>query len=243
MSESPPITLLNAHADDFTKVPVSFWLARRRGLGKYAYLIDEPTKDGQLRPDVLIDGTLSSLFGQGWFAKLPRWLRLLVLWIEVAFWLRINDLAGKVTLHWSPDTIVDRSVLYIFSYKNCVGAFEQRRTVIESFRTKLVNLSHYFIRTTDKAANIASLNYVILTAESDLRHNSYFKRFFIQPYTTFLVLPFATNPRFKTTKPAAERTRVCAATGSFHNLQYEKPTDYYLRDFISFWDRHLSPDS
>lgn len=232
MTKLLPITLLNPHADDFTKTPVSFWLVRRRGLGKYAYLIDEPAETGAFI-DVLIDGTVSSLFGQGWFAKIPRWIRLLLLRVEVAFWLHINNLTDKVTVHWSPETIADRSILYVFSYKNCVGAFKKRQAIIERFQIKLVNLSHYFIRTKEKADNIASLTNVTLTSESDLRLNSYFNHFFIAPYP-FIVLPFAINSRFALKIPISERMGICAATGSFHNLQNEMPVKYYL-DFIGFF--------
>jgi hypothetical protein len=232
MTKCLPIALLNPHADDFIKTPVSFWLVRRRGLGKYAYLIDEPAKTATC-VDILIDGTLSSLFGQGWFAKLPRWIRLPILRVEVAFWLHINNLTDKVVVHWSPDTIVDHSILYIFSYKNCVGAFKKRQAYIERFQIKLINLSHYFIRTKEKADNIASLTNVTLTGESDLRHSTYFNHFFIIPYP-FIVLPFAINPRFKLKIPISKRAGICAATGSFHNLQNETPASYYF-DFTNFF--------
>ncbi len=231
MTEPRRITLLNPHADDFVKTPVSFWLARRRGLRKYAYLIDEPGKHGQ-RVDILIDGTLSSLCGQDWFTMLPRFLRLLVLKIEIPVWIAINGLKGKVAVHWSPETITGRDALYVFSYKNCVGAFAQRKQAIDAFPLKLVNLSHYFIRTGEKARNISSLRGVTLVAEADMTSNPYYKHYF--PNQPLCVVPFAVSERFATVKSLAVRAGICAATGSFHNLLDEKPRSYY-DEFINFF--------
>jgi hypothetical protein len=226
------LTLLNPHADDFIKRPVSFWLVSRRALKKYAYLIDEPTARGET-VNIFIDGTQSALFGDAVFLRLPHWLRLVLLRIEIAIWMHINDLKGKLVVHWSPDTIEDRLFLYMFSYKSCAGAFERRRCTIEKFEYKLINLSHYFIRTKEKANNIALLQNVVLVADSDVRENPYFKKFF-PASGRIIVLPFAIKGRFTLTKPLAERRGICAATGSFHNLNEEVPEHYY-RDFRNFF--------
>jgi hypothetical protein len=226
------LTLLNPHADDFVKRPVSFWLARRRALKKYEYLVDEPTARGET-VDILIDGTQSSLLGGNVFLRLPRWLRLALLHIEIAIWRRINGFNGKLVVHWSPDTIKNRTFLYLFSYKSCVGGFQQRRAAIEQFEQKIINLSHYFIRTKEKANNIASLQNVCLVADSDIRGNSYFQRFFPAD-RPIIVLPFAINGRFAPRKALSERRGICAATGSLHNLNEELPKSYY-RDFLDFY--------
>ena len=195
-------------------------------------MIEEPLRrDG--RVDVLIDGTLSAVFGQKLFARLPRWLRLALLWIEIAFWRRINKFDDRVVVHWSAKTIADRRFLYLFSYKACTGAFAKRKAVIEQFHHKIVNLSHYFILTAEKGANIANLADVTLTAESDLRENAYFKAHF-SDCRSFLVVPFIVGARFEMKRPIAERSGLCVATGSFHNLREEKPASYY-RDFIGFF--------
>jgi hypothetical protein len=226
------LTVLNPHADDFIKQPVSFWLVRRRALCKYAYLIDEPIRRGET-VNVLIDGTLSAIFRDTFFSHLPRWLRMSLLRIEIAIWIRINKLNGKLIVHWSPATIANRSFLYVFSYKNCAGAFASRKCIIEKFQHKLINLSHYFIRTKEKAVNIASLRNVVLVADSDLRENEYAKKFF-RSGTPMIVLPFAIQARFTVRKPLAERRGICAATGSFHNLREELPKRYY-EDFMDFF--------
>jgi hypothetical protein len=226
------LTLLNPHADDFIKSPVSFWLVRRRALTKYAYLIDEPLSRGE-HVDVLVDGTLSAIFGQDIFARLPHWMRISLLWIEIAIWKRINALDGRVVVHWSPKTVRSRDFLYIFSYKSCVGAFPVRKKIIEQFHHKIINLSHYFIRTAEKAANIGSLSNVTLAADADFRRNEYFNYFF-QAHQPILVLPFVIPRRFRVITPLGKRRGICAATGSFHNLIEETPPEYY-RDFIGFF--------
>ena len=226
------LTLLNPHADDFVAVPVSFRLVGRRGLRKYGYLLDEPIRRGR-RPAILVDGTLSSLFDQSTFIGMPKWLRSLVLRIEIFFWLRINDLTGKVDVYWSADHIADRRAIYVFSYKNCVGAFEQRRETLAAFDHAIINLSHYFIRTQEKVENISKLPNALLHSDSDHAGNPFFQRFF-SGRKIDIVLPFAVGRRFAPTRPQSERSLKCAATGSFHNLLHEEPALYY-RDFMEFF--------
>lgn len=232
MADERPITLLNPHADDFIKTPVSFKLVGRRGLQKYAYMIDEPRRNGQV-VDVLIDGTLSSLIPQSVFNRLPAWVRRVVLGFEIREWLYINDLEGAVRVHWSPDTITDRGFLYLTSYKNCVGFFSRRKKIIESFRVRIINVSHYFILTELKGKNINSLDDVIYTSEYDLRDNNYFAHYF-RTDRRFIDLPFAVSARFQMRMPLSERAQDCVATGSFHNLYDERPRKYY-NDFIGYF--------
>lgn len=232
MPDAVRLTLLNPHGDDFVSTPVSFWLVGRRGLSKYGYLLDEPIRRGQ-RVQVLIDGTLSSLIDQRVFTQLPHWMRAFILRVEIYFWLRHNDLTQKIDVHWTVDTVRDRTALYVFSYKNCVGAFDQRQATISAFNYAIINLSHYFIRTREKADNIAKLRNAILSSDSDLSHNPYFRHFF--PHSPrLLVTPFAVGERFATRRPLQQRSAKCAATGSFHNLKEEFPREYY-RDFVDFF--------
>ena len=199
MKKALDITLLNAHADDFAATPVSFRLVGRRGLRKYSYLLDEPIRRGR-RPVVLVDGTLSSLINQSIFTRMPKWLRAPILRAEIFFWQRINGLTGKIDVHWSVDSIADRSAIYVFSYKNCVGAFEQRKAVLAAFDHAIVDLSHYFIRTREKAENIAALRNVLLHADSDLGSNPFFQKFF-PGRNVEIVLPFAVGGRFSPKRP------------------------------------------
>lgn len=227
------LTLLNPHADDFIAGPVSFKLAKRRALKKYGYLISEQiTRHARVR--ILIDGTLSSLFPQSVFSFLPKILRRAVLKWELKEWMKINNLVGKVDIHWSPDTIEDRSVLYFFAYKNCTGAFEERRAFIEAFDLKIINLSHFMIRTAEKGRNAQSLSHVIYTSEADLSDTAFFVKFFGQG-NKVISLPFMVGERFEDRLPYEEREDRCGATGSFHRLQFEEPRRYY-DDFIGFFE-------
>jgi hypothetical protein len=232
MAKAGKLTLFNPHVDDFVATPVSFWLVGRRGLRKYRYLLDEPIRRGQ-RISILVDGTLSSLLDQAAFMRLPAWLRTAIAYLEVFIWVRLNDLSAHVDIHRSAETVGDRSFLYVFSYKSCVGAFEHRRAAIAAFDHAIVNLSHYFIRTREKADNIAKLTNARLQVDCDHSRNPYFRNFFPQAPAQ-IVLPFAVNARFTAKKPLAERDAKCAATGSFHNLEDEEPRAYY-RDFIDFF--------
>ena len=231
MANAGSLTLLNPHADDFVSVPLSFMLVGRRGLCKYKYLVEEPIRHG-LRPSILIDGTLSSVIDQRLFNRFPKWLRDSILRVEVYLWLRFNGLAPNVDVHRSIGTIKDRTALYIFSYKNCVGSFDRRIAAISSFKCALINLSHYFIRTGEKAGNIEKLRNAHLVSEGDLSQNPYFQHFFSKKLVS--VVPFAISDRFTMERPLAERDAKCAATGSFHNLNEEEPFVYY-REFIEFF--------
>jgi len=226
------LTLLNPHADDFIAGPVSFKLVKRRALKKYNYLISEPIRLGQ-KVQILIDGTLSSLFPQTIFSVFPKWLRQRILRWEIGQWIETNDLVGKVDIHWSVETIKDRSVLYFFSYKNCTGAFEKRRPVIEAFDLKVINLSHFMIRTQEKGRNVQSLSNVIFTSESDISETPFFVKYFGEG-RRIIPLPFMVADRFKGTVLFEKRQDICGATGSFHRLQFEKPQAYY-QDFMSFF--------
>ena len=77
------------------------------------------------------------------------------------------------------------------------------------------------------------LQSVRLVADSDIRENPYFQNFFPAD-GRIVVLPFAINARFRASKPLSERPGICAATGSFHNLNEEFPKPFY-RDFMDFF--------
>lgn len=228
------LVYLNPHADDFIAKPLSFFFAKRRPLCKYAYLFDGAIAEhGAV--DVLVDGSLSSLLPQRVFMWLPKWMRLAILRYELSKWLQINNLKGKAKIHWNTKLLNPETPLYFFSYKNCVAAFCERLPVIEFFHRKIINLSHYFICTGEKAGNISKLSNVTLATEADVSKNAYFRKYFGEKYP-LLILPFQVGKRFQVRLPFGERQKKCAATGSFHNLFEEKPRARY-QDFIEFFNR------
>lgn len=226
------LTLLNPHIDDFMACPVSFWLVGRKPLVKYGYLIEEQIRRfGSV--DVLVDGTISSLFPQRIFGVLPKIIRNFLLRKELKRWEKINNFMGKVSVHWTPETISDRRNIYLFSYKNCIDNFELRRSYIEAFDRKIINLSHFMIRISEKSKNAESLRNVVYTSEADLSDEPFFKKYF-GGSNTVLALAFCVASRFESKIPFRTRVDRCAAVGSFHNLDNERP-HYFYKDVMNFF--------
>ena len=226
------LTLLNPHIDDFMACPVSFWLLGRKPLVKYGYLIDEQIRRfGSV--DVLVDGTISSLFPKRIFGYLPKIIRHFLLRKEIKKWVKINNFMGKIKVHWTPETISDRRNIYLFSYKNCTDHFESRRKYIEAFDRKIINLSHFMIRVSEKSKNTQSLRNVVYTSEADLSDEPFFVKFF-GGSNLVLTLAFCVASRFEIKKPFRSRVDRCAAAGSFHNLENERPRSFY-KDVMNFF--------
>lgn len=226
------LTLLNPHIDDFMACPVSFWLVGRKPLVKYGYLIEEQIRRfGSV--DVLVDGTISSLFPQRIFGRLPKVIRNFLLRKELKRWEKINNFIGKVRVHWTPETVSDRRNIYLFSYKNCTDNFELRRNYIEAFDRKIINLSHFMIRISEKSKNAESLKNVTYTSEADLSDEPFFKKYF-DGSNTVLALAFCVASRFENKRLFRTRVDRCAAVGSFHNLDNERPRSFY-KDVMNFF--------
>ena len=81
-------------------------------------------------------------------------------------------------IHWTPETITNRQNIYLFSYKNCTGHFESRRSYIEAFDRKIINLSHFMIRTLEKSERTIFKKNVVYTSEADLSDQPFFMEHF-----------------------------------------------------------------
>lgn len=165
-------------------------------------------------------------------------MRHLMLRFEVRFWREINKLEQHVHMHFFQKTDPSPKALFVFSYKDCVGSFDKRRRLIESFPFALVHLSHYMIRTAEKAKNLSKLSNVMLVGDSDISSNSYFREYFAWYKRKIFILPFQVAPRFQPLTAFEQRDRRCVAVGSFHDLTQEIPSKYY-QDFI----RHFASDT
>ncbi len=229
------IVFYNPHVDDFLAEPPHFRLLKRRALKKYGFVIDQTLQEsGQLH--VVIDGTVSAFIPEYYFSMLPRFLRAWISQAEFACWKRINGLGGKVVRIDPPSGDHSGSVLLMFSYKGATGRlFPERVATLSIFPAVLVHLSHYFISTSEKSANLSQLKNVWLAGDSDISTNPYFQHFFVWYHKPFLVLPFAVAQRFEVRKPFTEREARCIATGSFHNLDEEVPRSCY-EDFQRFFN-------
>jgi len=224
------IVLYNPHVDDFLAEPPHFRFLKRRPLKKYGFIIEQEMEHGG-KLHVLIDGTISAFFPERYFSKLPRFVRKWVAHIESSWWIKINGLDGKVEY---VKGVADNSVLLMFSYKGATGLFPERIKAISAFPAIIAHLSHYFVSTLEKSNNLSTLPNVWLAGDSDISSNSYFRKFFDWYQKPFLVVPFSVAPRFALKTPLPKREQKCVATGSFHNLDEEKPRQKY-RDFQSFF--------
>ncbi len=226
------LTILNPHADDFYSSPVSFFFLKRKALRKYSYMLDVTTSRFT-KLNILIDSRISSVIPHHFFKKLPFFIRKSFLSFEVYLWKKINKIDPRIKIHWSSDTISSKKYIYLTSYKNTLGDLSKETSGANDFDIKIVNMSHYFILTSEKARNIKLLGNVILTSEADLNSSKFFRRYFGDEYK-FIVLPFEVNTNFYKINNYSKRLKLCAATGTFHNLNREL-SSYLYRDFINFF--------
>lgn len=229
------IIFYNPQVDDFLAEPPHFRLFKRRALKKYGYLIDGTfASTGELR--IFVDGTISAFIPDRIFLLLPRFLRQWISVWEVNRWIKINKFEGKVTLVSGPSDSGD-DVLFGFSYKATTGSFKVRLPYLERFSIKIFHLSHYFISTKEKSDNLKQLHNVWLGGDSDIKTNRYFLHFFNWYQRPIKVIPFSVADRFQVRRCFREREPLCVATGTFHNLYEEIPTEKY-QDYVNFF--HIS---
>lgn len=223
------IVLYNPHVDDFLAEPPHFRFLKRRPIKKYGFFISEAVLNG-VEVNVLVDGTTSAFIPERVFHKLPRLLRYVISELEYKLWVRFNKFGPlvkrvKIPKEKSPE------VLLAFSYKAATGDFAIRSDVFEKYHAVIFHLSHYFVSTKEKAGNIKKLNNAWLAGDSDITNIPYFNEYFPWYEKEFLVLPFAVSPRFSVKKSFSQRQLYCVATGSFHNLKLERPSEKFA-DFI-----------
>ncbi len=220
----------NIHIDDFLAEPLHFKILKRRPLRKYGFLIEEYIRrNGKLV--ILAD---SSVIPDGVFFLFPGFIRKIWLKIEMGYWTKRNNLQGKVEIHYTTAKLNRSEPLFFFAYKTTIGSFGKRIGNIEYFESKVVHLSHYFVATSLKSANLKKLSNLWLAGDTDISANSYFTHFFNWYQKPILLLYFTIAPRFSAIKPVSERANECVATGTFHNLKEERPGWKY-EDFINFF--------
>lgn len=228
------IVLYNPHIDDFLAAPPHYGILKRRPLKKYGFFITESLKDTGCI-EVVVDATMSAFVPEQIFPRLPRLLRLLVANFEFARWKKINGFSEDQVRRLPATSTRGRNFL-TFSYKAATGGFRLREKLLQRQNSVVFHLSHYFIYSRQKAANIRRLSNAYVAGDSDIRENSYFMNFFGWYEKPFLILPFAVGSRFEVRKTYAERLPLCVATGSFHDLTRESGPARYV-DYLDFAKR------
>lgn len=223
--------LYNPHIDDFLGEAPHFWMLRRRSLKKYGFLINEMIKSKRpLR--ILLDAELSAFIPISIFQRLPSLIRKAICGFEFGTWCRLNNLTQSQYRLIYPQELRRDDTVFAFSYKAACGDFKRRLANFNRCNTVIFHLSHYFVATREKSDNMKLLTNVYLAGDSDISENSYFKKYFSWYQRPFLVLPFAIHPRFTARIPFVDRDKRCLATGSFHNLAFEKPAWKFF-DYMS----------
>lgn len=224
---SETLVFHNPHVDDFLASPPHFALLKRRPLKKYGFLFNGLIQSG-LPINVWIDDSVSAFFPD--YLGFPRWprvLRRLVAFIESRAWIRQNGLEGKV--HFvEPDS---NKILLSFSYKSARHLSSQDLSQLARFRETIFHLSHYFLNTSTKSANLSRIANVHLAGDSDVSQNEYFRHHFGWYRKPFMLVPFAVGSRFQSRIPFLERQSRCVAVGTIHDLSQEKFVEDYTKFF------------
>lgn len=225
------IQFYNPHVDDFLGEPPHYRLLKRRPLKKYGYILTAALESEGV-VSVCADATSSAFVPDSLFSRLPGFVRRWITRWEVRQWTKLNGLEGRVVV--SPTASADDgSVLLLMSYKNAAGGLAAHRSALKTGRPVVAHLSHYFISTAEKSANLSETPNVILAGDVDLTANPYFQHFFPWYARPFLTLPFTVTERFVDRTPFEQRIAKAVATGTFHDLTLEARQWKYA-DYIAY---------
>jgi len=222
------INFYNPHSSDFLSIPVSYKLVRKKPLLKYGYLLKFSSK-----AQYIFDFRESSFFKKNIIAKYFYFL-LPFLFIEIIFWSFINKIAFNRIIFSFNKQSNNKSILFVMSYKSLADIDQSTLKFFSSFEHVYIHLTHYFIRTKEKAKNISKIKTkVTLLGDSDFRDNIYYKKYFKKDHFNFEVLPFKPHDRFVQKKNIKRISRIYSG-GTVHQLNLERPKNYYS-DFRNFF--------
>jgi hypothetical protein len=226
-----PYTILNPHISDFFGKPLAFVLLKRRALKKYSYLIDVPVSQGQ-NVNIMVNGANSGIIPDSLFRKMPLFLRSRWLRYEMSLWLKHNDLKGKVTIHYSPDSIPGRSTLFFLCYRNFYFPNDLQKTCA-AFPRAIGHLSHYYLHPAGYSKAVKSIPNLWLASDVDVSGNAFFRHFFPWYQKEIKVVSFAVGDRFTAHVPFENRKAKAVATGTFHMIEAENFNNQ-LQDLKAF---------
>jgi hypothetical protein len=224
------LCLYNPHVDDQLAEPPHYKILKRRALKKYGHILSGLLKESSRVP-VYLDATTSVFIASAIFQLLPKFIRIPIAAIEFHMWKRRNDLGDKVYRIKKPDPTM---ILLAFSYKAAVGLMDERLTAISQFKRCIFHLSHYFLATGIKSANLKRVPNLILAGDSDVSEHPYFKHYFSWYKKPLMLVPFAVAERFHVRKAFNERSDKIVAMGTFHNYKEERPAWVY-KDYMDFF--------
>lgn len=218
-------TILNPHVSDFFTSPLSFIILKRRPLRKYGYLLDQAVAEGR-KVDVLINNAFSGLIPDKLFRHVPGFLRKIWLRIEIYYWLKHNNLKGKINVHFDVNTILDKTVLLFLCYRNYLDPKKLRQTC-DRFTHAIGHLSHYYATPSGYSNAVKQIPNLILASDADVSKNTFFRHFFPWYNKEIIHLPFAVYDRFHVRQPFETRKSKAVATGTFHMLELDASPHHF----------------
>ena len=221
------INFYNPHSSDFLGIPVSYKLLRKKPLLKYEYLLKFNSN-----AEYIFDLRESSFFKK---KTIKKYFYLLVpfLFAEIILWCLINKITINKIIFSFQKRLNQNLNLFVMSYKSLTDIDQPTLKFLSGFNQTYIHLTHYFIRTKEKAKNISKIKTkVTLLGDSDFRNNSYYEKYFKKKHFNFEVLPFKPHDRFK--KKNLSRNHRLYSGGTVHKLNLERPKKYYS-DFRNFF--------
>jgi len=217
----------NPHSSDFLGIPLSFTIIRKKPLLKYAYLLKASTN-----VKYIFDFKESSIFKKK-IIKKYFYFFIPIIFLEIILWCSYNKISFR-KVKFIVKEQKKNFKLFIMSYKSMTDVDNSTFEFFNSYSHIYIHLTHYFIRTKEKAKNISKIKAPItLLGDSDFKNNSYFKKYFKKKNLQFEILPFKPHDRFKIKKNIIRINRLYSG-GTIHKLNLEKPKKYYL-DFRNFF--------
>ena len=227
---------MNPHSLDMFKMPISYLIFRKRPLKKYEYFFDTFIKKG---------GRLCFDFSETSFSRISKIWFLLVpfIFVEILIWLHINGISlSKVSF------FPKRSFnIVVFTYKGATEKNFLKKAVLERANKIYWHFSHYFIRTSEKAAFIFKFKEKsVVMADVDIRENKFFRHHFnFLEGAPLSLIPFVPANRFKINDNLKHReSSIIYASGTYHDTKnsrenydsnkfFKTNTNHFLRKEIS----------
>lgn len=220
----------NPHSADFIFIPLSYRILGKKPLLKYSYLGKIKLKNQKF----VFDFRESSFFTKK-FIKKYFYLLIPILFVEIIFWCSLNKISIKKICFVSKKLNNSNSKLFLMTYKSMADLDERTENFFNSYGHIYAHLTHYFIRTKEKAENILKLKAPItLLGDSNFSQNSYYLKYFQKKKINFEILPFRPDNRFFLKDSSSPRLRRLYSGGTTHQLQLEKPKNFY-EDFRTFF--------